>query len=532
MSQQTITSVQPRCHLPWQQMVVDSTGYVSPCCCNQRSAIGNVNEQSIEEIWNGPGYQRLRKYMAEGNLHEAGCGDCLARKQGMTLGFMYDQDSDQNNSTPYAENITILKEEIASGETVLKARPTIVSLTPSHRCNIRRAHCYQESTRSLDLGRREVNQEVLDLAPYLVRLIAGGGEPFLMPLWRQFLNDFEHDKNPYLDFATTTNGTLISSEIEEGLAKFKKVTLNVSLDGTDRVFEAIRAGANFAKVKENIRKLRRIVDLSTSPLSTMGVTMCVMKSNIKDLPNLIRFASEEEITYGLNPVRKQPPDESLACFNDPEQETQGWHEAYDEARQVARDVYYPILNRLDKLPRHRDYREVLSRHIEVVRQSTPWDLLGKKYFRVRIELPKRILSMTGSDVPAGSRPMAQVFPAGTVLSSPPLYYAYLKDNWFDVSLPEGTFNFSLSSKWILRGPTPGLRFIVKKSGTKAKVKYLDGLYIPTHSERLRSQAEAHWEQAKAHWEQLRGHVRKRVAPYPVLFNSLKFIHSIAGRWMG
>jgi len=87
----------PRCHIPWQQMVIDSTGYVAPCCYwsavdNKNDAIGNINAQSIEEIWNGARYQKLRTGIARGDLEAAGCANCYAIKQGMGLAFEYDAD--------------------------------------------------------------------------------------------------------------------------------------------------------------------------------------------------------------------------------------------------------------------------------------------------------------------------------------------------------------------------------------------------------------------------------------------------------
>ena len=104
----------PRCHIPWQQMVIDSTGAAAPCCYwgayeNVNLPIGNVKETSIEEIWNSEGYQKLRAGMASGDLKAAGCAKCHAVKQGMALGFDYDAAADDDDVTPHGKNIKILK---------------------------------------------------------------------------------------------------------------------------------------------------------------------------------------------------------------------------------------------------------------------------------------------------------------------------------------------------------------------------------------------------------------------------------------
>jgi hypothetical protein len=69
----------------------------------------------------------------------------------------------------------VLKDEIVRGATVLEAKPTIISYTPSHRCNIPCTHCYQESTRDAEIKRADAAEEIERLAPHLVKLIAGRG---------------------------------------------------------------------------------------------------------------------------------------------------------------------------------------------------------------------------------------------------------------------------------------------------------------------------------------------------------------------
>ena len=51
-------TISPRCHIPWQQMVIDSTGAVNPCAYygsygnfNKKLAISTFSQST--EIWNG-----------------------------------------------------------------------------------------------------------------------------------------------------------------------------------------------------------------------------------------------------------------------------------------------------------------------------------------------------------------------------------------------------------------------------------------------------------------------------------------------
>lgn len=71
------------CAYPWQQMVIDLTGEVVPCCFwsgygNKGKPLGNTNIKALDEIWNGSEYRALRLANASGNLRGHPCNQCMA----------------------------------------------------------------------------------------------------------------------------------------------------------------------------------------------------------------------------------------------------------------------------------------------------------------------------------------------------------------------------------------------------------------------------------------------------------------------
>ena len=57
------------CRMPWSMMVIHADGRVVPCTnWFTHEAMGNVKQQSIDEIWSGPHYERLREEMTTGRL--------------------------------------------------------------------------------------------------------------------------------------------------------------------------------------------------------------------------------------------------------------------------------------------------------------------------------------------------------------------------------------------------------------------------------------------------------------------------------
>lgn len=56
------------CNSPWTWMLISSNGEVKPCCFSPGN-IGNLNDSSAEDIWNGKKIIELRAYIKKNELH-------------------------------------------------------------------------------------------------------------------------------------------------------------------------------------------------------------------------------------------------------------------------------------------------------------------------------------------------------------------------------------------------------------------------------------------------------------------------------
>jgi MoaA/NifB/PqqE/SkfB family radical SAM enzyme len=63
------------CQMPWTGLMVESDGNVKVCCYNS-PYVGNLNNQTFEEIWNGAPIKTLRRSFVEGRPPE-GCLNCV-----------------------------------------------------------------------------------------------------------------------------------------------------------------------------------------------------------------------------------------------------------------------------------------------------------------------------------------------------------------------------------------------------------------------------------------------------------------------
>jgi len=446
----------PRCHMPWQQVVIDAAGMVHPCAYRNNyqnfsanKPCGDINSTPLGEIWNSDDFQRLRANMAKGDLEAAGCANCLAIKQGQELGLQADQDADREDppTSEYARNMRLKRQEIATGATVLQSLPTVVHFTPTHKCNLRCVHCYQDFTRDLSLTRREAQDEVLALLPVLDRIVAGGGEPLLLPIWQRFVREMERSVNPYLEFAATTNATRISPEMMAGLARFKRLALTVSLDGaTADVFEPIRLKGKFDEVVANLDRLRKLV--ADHDRADVSITFSVMKANILGLPNLLRFCAGRQIGYNLLPVVAFPVDQSLRSFNNPTAQMAGWRESIATARRMLDDLFLPVV------PFGEKSRDLYHGHLNALEGLIPWEKLDVVHHRVARPVPPAVLQMYKPERLAGEL-FVGFLPIRNGAVGGCEYYAPVVNRRFEVWLPTGEYLAVLTPRNL--NPTPDMR---------------------------------------------------------------------------
>jgi radical SAM protein with 4Fe4S-binding SPASM domain len=420
-----------RCAYPWQQMIIDLTGEVVPCCFwagygNSGAPLGNTNTNSVDEIWHGEAYQRLREKVASGDLEGHPCGTCMAYRWANGIfprftwpaGFVHEQGlcylgqipeeflkasenaeqpvrlyeddkelphpdaphdrirqigtgnysvwhgwiyfSSSDNSDPlksgrvyrlvcgdHACELGSLVKDSLSGRNLIKAygeyvggridiecEPSMISFISTADCNIDCPACSQNIVRVAKVQHRpETMPGVLAKVPYLSQFIWHGGEPYLIERFRKFIDDFNTSDNPNLTFGFTSNGTMIVEEEAEKLKKFPRVNASVSMDSFNvRTFKKIRAGAEFDRVWQNVK---RLLGMYSAPARVFSIGMIVCKSNFRELSDNLQFAIDNDVGLNLSPIVLYPVIEQLNCFADFESETEGWQEALERATAVV-----------------------------------------------------------------------------------------------------------------------------------------------------------------------------------------------------
>src|SRR5205814_7213686 len=57
------------CDHPWTHFEVNNPNGDVTMCCDNNKVLGNVHENTLEEIWNGKAYQEIRQRMRDEGAH-------------------------------------------------------------------------------------------------------------------------------------------------------------------------------------------------------------------------------------------------------------------------------------------------------------------------------------------------------------------------------------------------------------------------------------------------------------------------------
>lgn len=286
------TGVRPVCVAPLVAMVFDAYGNVQACCANALYPLGNVNEQSLRDIWTGSRADAMRRALASGDW-SYGCGVCRYRVERSAVGVPLDTYElyplESTTSTP--------------------EWPALLSFSLHNTCNLECIMCGGDSSSKIRTRRDGLpglphaygESFFQQLEPFLERcsnVDFVGGEPFLVR---------EHDRvwdmliaaGRKVAVSVTTNGTTWNAKVERWLDALDTTVL-LSIDGvTPETFEAVRVGADFDQVMANLERFRRY---TAGRGTDLILNWSLVRQNWFELGAMMRFAEERGLAVHVQTV--------------------------------------------------------------------------------------------------------------------------------------------------------------------------------------------------------------------------------------
>jgi len=270
------------CPLLWNHLHVNTLGDVTPCCMAPfGSSLGNLKDQSLDEIWNGASMKEARLKL-------------LNDEPLLTCNGCYEKEKTGNNwslrkasITKYHESVIPLLETTQLDGASLNSKPTYWDIRFSNICNMRCRMCGHFSSskwyadakrlsedydnhRYLGPGNKAIIKAVDDsnillsrldeYLPYVQELYFAGGEPMIMEDHYRILKRLDELKlyNTFLRYNTNfLQLAYKDKDIVELWKKFTNVFCSISVDTFGNRAEILRHDTNWKTIERNVARVKK-----------------------------------------------------------------------------------------------------------------------------------------------------------------------------------------------------------------------------------------------------------------------------------
>ncbi len=275
--------------MPWIHLHVGNQGQVNACCVANIN-YGNINEQSLEEIWNGEPIEAIREKFAKGEMDKR-CHHCIQREAAGAKSIR--QETFEN-----FPNINIHK-----ADTQL---PRYFDIRFSNVCNFRCRTCWHGASSKwfqdakklgTNIGEKAIIKNIHDFdafiektGPALLRaeeFYFAGGEPLVTEEHYLLLEWLIKNKATQARLRYNTNFSKLQFkdyDVLELWTHFEQVEILASIDATQTLGEYIRKEMDWKLFLHNREKIRPYKNLTFKISPTISVL------NVLHLPDLYQEA--------------------------------------------------------------------------------------------------------------------------------------------------------------------------------------------------------------------------------------------------
>ena len=306
------------CTQPWNSITLRWGGRVQPCCGNS-TILGNIYNETIDEIWNGKSMQNVRNLIKDGKHTQAGCSSyCpvlreVQKKQEQKI-IPKKWEEGLRTSTAFRENVDIYKQDILDSKIVIDNKPIRMEIQTTEECNMKCIMCHQDHNNKESVPHDIINNNFLKYKSAIYSTRFQGGEVFLDNKFTNYLVNLKNVLPSFHQLKVITNGALLSHNDLDLLTKDSNpVRFTISLDGLEKdVYRKVRKTPHFDKVKSNITYLAKIQNDKNVKLIKWNYV--VMKSTFYNIIDAIKLASQLNITLELLEISGDYKDENLFLY--------------------------------------------------------------------------------------------------------------------------------------------------------------------------------------------------------------------------
>ena len=289
------------CATPWMHLNFEPNGKVVPCCLTSTFEYfsGDLNFQTVEEIWNSENMKSLRRTMLEGKEPEI-CVKCFnSEKASGTSGRVY-------HNTEFSHVIEAIPKITNDDGHCHVMELKYWDFRFSNLCNFKCRSCGpryssawipdakklgfikdQEKVWNIQQVGTTTNYDFLEKQVHTVeKIYFAGGEPLLMDEHWHILDLLQKHKRYDVKISYNTNlSTLIYNKknVLDIWSKWQPGKLEIwpSIDEIGERAELIRSGTNWKQIEKNLLDLSTLQNVYVKPSITVGAM------NVFRLPEIV-----------------------------------------------------------------------------------------------------------------------------------------------------------------------------------------------------------------------------------------------------
>jgi sulfatase maturation enzyme AslB (radical SAM superfamily) len=318
------------CMHPFTGLATREDGAIQVCC--RSHPIGNIQDNTLEEIWNGDNMKRIRKQVLTGDRPPE-CEPCFRLED---QGVESLRQRHISGKIPEARiNLYPTAVQSMNSDYTMPFEIPTMELKLNNLCNLKCRMCHPgDSTAWNDWAEvkefyKGEGQVIFDIVekhnlekkplldkfednpnwwasleknlPYFRRVEFAGGEPLMDPQHYRIL-DMLAPYGDQIEIKYATNLTTLGKSnrtVWQYWPKFKSVAVNVSIDGIGASYEYVRGNASWSEVVNNIKQIQTIPNVSR----IVGA-VAVQVSNVLILDKMIElFLNDLGIVFYTNMVQ-------------------------------------------------------------------------------------------------------------------------------------------------------------------------------------------------------------------------------------
>jgi len=292
------------CPLPFIMLSTLPSGQTRLCCktVNNHVPDGNLNNKSVDEVWNGDYYENVRSQMKNGE-YPSQCEVC------------YREDKAGKRSMRLKELEIWGKQEKAD-------LPYYLDLRMGNLCNLQCRTCDSASSSQIHKEAKKLDympmffkqkmeeansikpwwekEDIKKLLPTAKLLWMSGGEPTLVQAGKEFIDYcIEKDYAKDIKLRYVINLTNLTEEFISKFKKFKSVDFHCSIDGLYEVNDYLRYPSDFKTIANNLHRLQK----TNAKLIMIIYTASIF--NIYRTPEIIEWLEMfDRVSININPLNE------------------------------------------------------------------------------------------------------------------------------------------------------------------------------------------------------------------------------------